>query len=329
MAVRGEEVAQKFEAFVRESVDRMVADIRSTIQDVREAVDQQLDAALQSVQADASAPSLHSEIEKLLSDIDLAAPAVAAEPAAPSGSEVKTAVQNIERGKTQVDVLNGLLEQVLRFGSRAALLILKGNGFSGWKGAGFTANGGSDEQIKRFNTDAGAIPQLQQLLAAEKSVKWDGANLTQALNASRPERAILVPMVIKDKIAAALYVDVMAGSDRNFDVDSIELLVFTTGLLVDTLGIRKKTPSPSLSEASGSTAAATPTTASPQPPAASPQSEPTVTLPPPRPAPPPPPTTAQVRPPEDLEGSGKRVAPPQVRPSTQVQPPAPAAPRPE
>ena len=35
----------------------------------------------------------------------------------------------------------------------AALLILKGDSFAGWKGAGFAAHGGNDETIKRFKRE--------------------------------------------------------------------------------------------------------------------------------------------------------------------------------
>src|SRR5207244_11888486 len=52
MAVRGEEVAGSIEAHVREAIERMVGEIRSSVEDVRVAVDSQLKAALQSVQAD-------------------------------------------------------------------------------------------------------------------------------------------------------------------------------------------------------------------------------------------------------------------------------------
>ena len=52
MAVKGEEVASSIDAQVRESIERMVGEIRSSIEDVRVAVDSQLKAALQSVQAD-------------------------------------------------------------------------------------------------------------------------------------------------------------------------------------------------------------------------------------------------------------------------------------
>ena len=251
MAVRGEEVASSIDAQVRESVEKMVAEIRSSVEDVRAAVDSQLKAALQSVQADVNSisflPQIRKAVDELEESLSSATPAAAASSGADS-AKLKSAVQTIERGKSQVDVLNALLEQCLQFGSRAALLILRGETFSGWKGAGFSSHGGNDESIKRFNAAPGLIPELDRVLREEAVVAWDGANLATRLGVSGSEKALLVPMVIKDKVAAAVYVDAVGDDVAKLDQNAVELLVFMTGLLVDTLAIRKKIPSPSLSE---------------------------------------------------------------------------------
>ncbi len=300
MAVRGEEVAGAIDARVRESVERLVDEIRSSIEDVRVVVDQQLKAALQSVQADVNSVTFLPQIKKSVLELEesLAVPPPAA--AAPSGGagalRIKAAIREIEKGKSQVDVLNGLLEQCLTFGSRAMLLILRGETFSGWKGVGFTAFGGNDENIKRFNAAPGLIPELDHVLKNEQVVSWDGANIATRLGVGPSERAVLIPMVIKDKVAAAIYVDAVGDAVGNFDTDSIELLVFTTGLLVDTLAIRKKIPSPSLSEPATAGAAPpaprpAPVAAPPQPPV-QPQRPAPVAAPPHRPFAPPTPPAA-------------------------------------
>jgi hypothetical protein len=274
MAVRGDEVAGSIEAHVRDAMEKLVGEIRSSIEDVREVVDSQLKAALQSVQADVNAVSFLPHIQKSIVELEESITAAQPPPAA-AGSDatrVKTAVQAVERGKSQVDVLNALLEQCLAFGSRAAMLILRGETFSGWKGVGFTASGGNDEMVKRFNAAPGLIPELDRVLRNEQVVNWDGANLSTRLGVSASARAILVPMVIKDKVAAAVYVDAVENDVAKLDPSSIELLVFTTGLLIDTLSIRKKTPSPSLNDPEG--AAAVPPAPRPAPPAPPPPARP-------------------------------------------------------
>jgi hypothetical protein len=294
MAVRGEEVAGSIEAHVRDAMEKLVGEIRSSIEDVREVVDSQLKAALQSVQADVNAVSFLPHIQKSIGELEesIAAaqpPPVVSAPAGSDASRVKTAVQAVEHGKSQVDILNALLEQCLAFGSRAAMLILRGETFSGWKGVGFTAAGGNDEAVKRFNAAPGLIPELDRVLRNEQVVTWDGANLSTRLGVAASTHAILVPMVIKDKVAAAVYVDATEQDAAKLDSSSIELLVFTTGLLIDTLAIRKKTPSPSLND---------PESAAPPPPApvtpprpaapAPPPPSPAAPAPLPRPAAPPP-----------------------------------------
>ena len=317
MAVRGEEVATSIEAHVRESIDKMVSEIRSSIEDVREVVNSQLKAALQSVQADVNSITFLPHIQKSIGELEESLKPEPAEtptivpqlmPAGgPDASRVKSAVQAVERGKSQVDVLNSLLEECLQFGSRAALLILRGETFSGWKGVGFSAAGGNDEMVKRFNAAPGLIPELDTVLRDEHVVIWDGANISTRLGVPASSRAILVPMVIKDKVAAAVYLDAIEADIAKLDAPSVELLVFTTGLLIDTLAFRKKTPSPSLIEG-GSTAAGLEPPAvaaapaprpvapppapapAPAPPRPAPQAAP---APPPRPAAPPPPSEPQ------------------------------------
>jgi hypothetical protein len=115
-------------------------------------------------------------------------------------------------------------------------------------------------------------------------------------------------MVIKDKVAAAVYVDVV-GDVANFDTDAIELLVFTTGLLVDTLAIRKKIPSPSLSRADGAAA----TTSAPASGPAAPAPQAAAPAPAPRPAAPPAAPTPAPAP-------APRPAPPAAAPEPAEQP---------
>jgi hypothetical protein len=313
MAVRGDEVAGSIEAHVRDAMEKLVGEIRSSIEDVREVVDSQLKAALQSVQADVNAVSFLPHIQKSLGEFEESiTAAIPPPPPAAKGadaSRVKQAVQAVERGKSQVDILNALLDQCLTFGSRAAMLILRGETFSGWKGVGFTAAGGNDEQVKRFNAAPGLIPELDRVLRDEQVVTWDGANLSTRLGVAASTSAILVPMVIKDKIAAAVYVDAIDADAAKLDPASLELLVFTTGLLIDTVASRKKSPSPSLNDAESVTAPQAMTAPAPAP-------APRPTPPPPvRPSPPVPDESADTTVAVSAAQLREMMAPPPAKPT--------------
>jgi hypothetical protein len=264
MAVRGEDVATAIDAHVREEIEKMVGEIRSSIEDVRGFVDSQLQAALQSVQADVKALSFLPHLTKSIGELQESlegdrpaapAPVISQSSGAGDSGKLKRAAQAIERGKSQVDILNALLDQCLDFGSRAALLILRGETFSGWKGVGFNAHGGNDENVKRFNAAPGLIGELDQVLRNEHVVTWDGANLSTRLGVSDSVSAVLIPMVIKDKVAAAVFVDATEDDRGKLDAAALQILVFATGLLIDTLALRKKVPSPSLLDGPHSEAA--------------------------------------------------------------------------
>src|SRR5439155_3112154 len=95
MAVRGEDVASSIEAHVREAIERMVGEIRSSVEDVRGLVDQQLKAALQSVQADVKSITFLPHIQKSIGELEhsLAAEKPPAAPAVADATRVKRAVQ--------------------------------------------------------------------------------------------------------------------------------------------------------------------------------------------------------------------------------------------
>ncbi|HUF17739.1 MAG TPA: hypothetical protein VMS12_06825 [Thermoanaerobaculia bacterium] len=248
MPVKGDEVADRIEGRIREAVDRMMGEIDTSIQDVRKAIEQQLDAAVQSVQADVKGFTFRGHLEEGIRELEEALTSgVPQAPQRPDSTALRAAVRAIESGRNQVEVLTALLEQCLQYGSRSALMILKQETFTGWKAAGFSAHGGNDEQMKRFAANRDGAPQFDSLLREEHSIEWDGRNLAERFGVTPSSRALLIPMVIKDKVAAAVYVDATTEDADRFDRPSLELLVFITGLLIDTLAIRKKLPSPSLS----------------------------------------------------------------------------------
>ena len=98
MAVRGDDVAGAIDSHVREAIEKLVGEIRSSVEDVREAVDQQLNAALQSMQADVKSVTFLPHIKKTIGELEASLkPAKGA--AGPDATKVKEAIQSIEQGK--------------------------------------------------------------------------------------------------------------------------------------------------------------------------------------------------------------------------------------
>jgi len=232
-------------------------------------------------------------------------PPAAIAPGAPQAdwTVVRGSLAAIESARSQVDVLSRFLSRVNAHASRVALLVLRNDRLTGWKSVGFDASGGRDEAIRALDLAVEDDPFVAALLKSQRSMLAEPpdefAPLRRALSGQAPARTLLVPMVIRDRLAGIVCADELPGEEGRLNEAAVEVLTFVTGLAVDLLAARKKIPSPSLTP----TGEAIPRFESPgmtmraavadfeiaTPPAVSPAPAPS---PPPAAAPPPPPAVA-------------------------------------
>ena len=186
-------------------------------------------------------------VEKVIETVTVTVPGPAA---APDWGLVKGSISSIEGARTQVDVLTRFLTEAQVHSSRAALLVLRNEKLSGWKALGFDASGGRDDAVKSLDFGVGDDPFVEACLKAEKPILAvpppEGTPLRSALGGHPPARTLLVPMVIRDRIAGVLCADELPGEEGRLNAAALEVLTFVTGLSVDLLAARKKIPSPAL-----------------------------------------------------------------------------------
>src|SRR5204862_8020056 len=129
---------------------------------------------------------------------------------------------------------------------RVALLVLRNDRLTGWKAIGWDASGGRDDAAKGIDLAADADPFAAEALRKERSVCAEPPDETwairRALGGRPPERTLLVPMVIRDRIAGLVVADELPGERGRLNDAAIEVLAFVTGLAVDLLAARKKIP---------------------------------------------------------------------------------------
>jgi hypothetical protein len=164
----------------------------------------------------------------------------------PKGSLSVGAVRALDQAGSQVDVLHRFLDECRRYCSRAALLVARGGTIGAWKAAGFSEHGGDDEAVRRI-----ALPQSEGGLLAKvmggTAVRLTSANeISSLLKANRVAEAVVIPMVVREKISGTLYADCMLGEEDRFDPEALGLLTFIAGLVVDRLAARKLKPAPAL-----------------------------------------------------------------------------------
>jgi hypothetical protein len=164
----------------------------------------------------------------------------------PKGSLSVGAVRALDQAGSQVDVLHRFLDECRRYCSRAALLVARGGTIGAWKAAGFAEHGGDDEAVRRIalpQSDGGVLAKVMSGTA----FRLTSANeISSLLHANRVAEAVVIPMVVREKISGTLYADCVLGEENRFDPDALGLLTFIAGLVVDRLAARKLKPAPAL-----------------------------------------------------------------------------------
>lgn len=165
-------------------------------------------------------------------------------------SLVRGSIAAVESARTQVDVLSRFLSEANAHASRVALLVLRGDRLSGWKGIGFEPAAGREDGVKGLDVAAPDDPLASEVLRRERSVLAEPPDeqspLRRALGGRPPARTLVVPMVIRDRVAGLLIADELQGEEGRLSEAALETLTFVTGLAVDLLAARKKIPSPTL-----------------------------------------------------------------------------------
>jgi len=118
-----------------------------------------------------------------------------------------------DRAATQGAVLEALLAAARRFAPRAALLLTRHDGWQGWGAAGFSA----DADPLAGTRGAYAGDALEAIAAGRGVVLargFEAEELAAALGLPAPAESCLVPLVLRDRVAAALYVDRLEGESE-------------------------------------------------------------------------------------------------------------------
>ena len=182
-------------------------------------------------------PALQAQIVQQVMDI---LPRPASENAAVTSGQSKALVQAVARihaGITQKEILRALLDAGSEYCSRIALFVVKAGAASGWQSRGF----GDDEITKDFPLDLSAGPAAyayQNRVATPGNVAEMGTQFVEQFGAPSNEQVLVLPLALKDKVAALVYAD--GGDSGNLDADALELLVLATSAWLEVISLRKQ-----------------------------------------------------------------------------------------
>jgi hypothetical protein len=184
---------------------------------------------------------------------------------------LREANTRLDAARTQSELLSALLEEAGRFAARAALLLTFPDAAHGWAAFGFD---GTIDHL-RLGYDE---PGLRELAGGRGAVSLgadDGAALARHLGGGAPLEAVLVPLVLRDRVAAALYADHLRADD-GFAPAALQLLTYAAAQALELQVVRQREATPTLYGAGtdmapaalplwdpAAAAAATPATAAP------------------------------------------------------------------
>src|SRR5271165_6917807 len=184
-------------------------------------------------------PKLQAEIvERVLAEL----PAPTAAPAAPSAGSpapgnLVQAVGSIHAGTTQKEILRALLDAGSAYAARLALFVVKAGAANGWQSRGL----GNDDAVKDFALDLSTGPSAHsyqnRIVTPGNIAEMDG-RFVNRFGGPANEQILVLPLVLKDKVAALLYAD--GGADGLLDASSLELLVMATSSWLEVASLRKQ-----------------------------------------------------------------------------------------
>jgi len=182
-------------------------------------------------------PKLQAElVQRVLEELPAGA-AGASAPAEVSAGSLAQAIATIHAGNTQKEILRALLDAGAAYAARVALFVVKSGSASGWQGRGF----GDDESVKDFPLDASGGPAAHayqnRVVTPGNIAEMDG-RFVQQFGGPANEQLLVLPLVLKDKVAALFYAD--GGATGVLDAPSLEILVLATSAWLEVTSLRKQ-----------------------------------------------------------------------------------------
>ena len=184
---------------------------------------------------DAALPKLRSEIVRRAAEVlELMAPA----PGSSLSDLLNAASASIHESSSQAEILRHLLEGEARFAARVALFVVKGGSISGWQGIGFEDN----EAIKTVSVNAAsglAGKAIKARTPAGGPAQEFDAGFISSVKAPADDQCLVLPLVVKDKVAAVIYADAGTAPGGTLDASGLQALTRFAAVWLELAALRK------------------------------------------------------------------------------------------
>ena len=233
-----DELEPKIMGLVEEAIREVKEEYLRRLQDTRNVIDELLGEAEEAMEAGAVA---EADIAAIVAPEPVELP----EPPKRYLPDLHTAVANLDRCRTQDEILSSLVASAGSFASRAALFLTREDGLQGWSSHGFAAG---DEAFESLILEYDEGSPWGRLSEGRGVIELDADECTELcsrIDNSSPVNGALVPIVLRDHLAVALYAD-QDEEDDTIGLFALQLLAYVAAQALETLPLRERSSTATL-----------------------------------------------------------------------------------
>lgn len=267
---------------IEELVQARVGLLEQDISRLQREVNESFNRLLEQTDVAASLPDQYEAFTQITAEVSAQIDQAGAE-SVRLGADIallRDSVAELDEQRTQAEVLNALVARAANFAPRVVLFVVKGGNAVAWAARGL------DEAATNNSIRGTSIPlesdtvlrtalQSQQTIYGSPDLQPENKSLFGRLGKIHPERVLTVPLKVRGKTAALIYADSAERGEVATNVEAIELLAYTAGLVVELVSLRAR-----MSEAPQPAKQSATTSQAPEPVAATPAAAGSGTLPP-------------------------------------------------
>jgi len=232
-----EQLEERVNRRVRETIDEIRAQVRERL---RQAAEQIGEVAEGLGETELGMP------ESFLPREELAPLTEEAEAGGRLGGELVEALAAVDRAGGQSELLDALAREAGRFASRTAVLVTREEGAELWSSHGWE---GPAELTLDYAGDGAWSPERFGR-GVQALGPGDCGALCGRIDAPLPEEGLLVPLVLRDRLAALVYADRTEDAPP-LRAEAIQVLAYAAALALETLPFRERSSTPTLASGEG------------------------------------------------------------------------------
>jgi len=234
---------RRIEELVRARVGLLEQDISRLQREVNDSFNR----LLEETEVTATGPDQDAAFEQIAAEVTAEIDQAGAE-SVRLGADIallRDSVAELDGQRTQAEVLNSLVARAANFAPRVVLFVVKGANAVAWAARGLE-EGGANTSIRGTSISLESDTVLRTALNSQETYygspepQSENQALFSRLGGLHPDRVLSVPLKVRGKTAALIYADSAERGEVATNVEAIELLAHSAGLVVELVSLRAR-----------------------------------------------------------------------------------------